>query len=232
MFDVNKFFDAKRVVNEHTTETDAKSQDRDEKYYQKNVASEVFPESDTNNTQLVPLFAQPLLMTRLAKKYIDSMEDVVKYESENQQQNLTIHSGRNCYQSNEDLHVRHEAVRILNNKIEEIIRENFGLDVEIKDSWLNVNSQGGFNYEHTHAGIISGCFYVHVPEGSGDIVFHNPAIRAEVAPAIQQYNERYMMVTPESGDLLIFPPWVTHHVEPNPTPINRISISFNAFLKK
>lgn len=232
MFDVNKFFDAKRVVNEYTKETNAVSPDRNEKYYQKNISDEAFPESDTNNTQIVPLFAQPLLMTRLAKKYIDSMERVVEYESKNQNENVTIHSGRNCYQSNEDLHVRHVEVQTLCNKIEEIIKEHFGLIVEIKDSWLNVNSQGGFNYEHSHSGIVSGCFYVYVPDNSGDVVFHNPAIRAESAPVIQQYNERYMMVTPESGDLLIFPPWMTHHVEPNQTPINRISISFNAFLKR
>lgn len=220
MFDVNEFFDAKRVVNQYTTED-------------KNVnpVSDVFPEPDTNNTEIVPLFAQPLLMTKLAQRYVDMMETVVESESKNQHQTLNLHSGRNCYQSDEDLHIRHDNIKTLMSKVEEIIKEHFGLDVEVKDSWINVNGPGGFNYEHTHAGIISGCFYVHVPEGSGDIVFHNPAIRAEHAPVIQQYNERYMYVTPESGDLLVFPPWVTHHVEPNPTSINRISISFNAFLK-
>lgn len=232
MFDVNKFFDAKRVVNEYTRETDAKGQDRDEKYYGKSVASDVFPEPDTTNTQIVPLFASPLLMTRLHQKFVDAMESVVKNESENQQQNLMIHSGRNCYQSNEDLHLRHDNVKILCQKIEEVIKENFGLDAEIKDSWLNVNNPGGFNYEHNHAGIISGCFYVHVPENSGDIVFHNPAVRSECVPVVERYNERYMYVTPESGDLLIFPPWLTHHVEPNMSQQNRITVSFNAFVKK
>ncbi len=231
MFDANSFFDAKRVVNVYTNDTGAVSSDRNEKYHQTSVVSDVFPELDTNDTRIVPLFVSPLLMTRLHQKFVDAMEPVVKGESENQQHNLMIHSGRNCYQSNEDLYLRHENVKMLCEKIEGIIRENFGLDTGIKDCWLNVNNPGGFNYEHNHAGVISGCFYVHVPDNSGDIVFHNPAIRAETVPVIERYNERYMYVTPESGDLLIFPPWLTHHVEPNMSPQNRITISFNAFIK-
>lgn len=230
MFDADSFFDAKRVVDQHTVKTDAKGIDH-ERYHDKSVSSDFFPVPETQNTQTIPLFVTPLLTTNLHSKYIDMMGTVVQQESENRQENVKIHSGRGCYQSDEDLHIRHENVKILVDLVEKIVKENFNLDVEVKDCWLNVNHPGGYNYEHTHDGIIAGCFYLQVPQQSGNIIFHNPAVRAEHLPMIYQYNERYMVVTPEEGDLILFPSWLTHHVEPNLSQDNRISISFNAFLK-
>jgi len=230
MFNADEFFNAKRVVNEHTVETNKKSPDFNPKYTEQ--PKEQFPETETMDTEIVPLFPSYLLMSKLNSKYVKMMEPVVENESANQQQNMLIHSGRFCYQSNEDLHVRYENVKQVCVAVEALIKEKYNLNVEIKDSWLNVNGINGFNYEHNHSGIISGCFYVHVPEDSNsDIVFHNPAIRSESCPVINKFNERYMMVTPESGDLILFPSWLTHHVEPNKSQQNRITIGFNAFLK-
>src|SRR6185312_3214586 len=42
-------------------------------------------------------------------------------------------------------------------------------------SWVNMHDKGGFNFPHMHEGcLISGCFYLRVPEGSGGLMFRDP----------------------------------------------------------
>ena len=48
--------------------------------------------------------------------------------------------------------------------------------------------------------------------------------------AIEDYNEcnsAVWNINPSENDLLLFPGWLSHRVEPNLTKKNRISISFN-----
>lgn len=221
MFNADRFFDARRVINEHTVETNKTSQDRNEKYY-----GEVGTQAQQ---QIVPLFPSFLLVSAIPDA-VQPLTEAVAGESQSQDTNAELHSGRNAYQSDNDLHKRYEVVQKLMHAIEGEIKKAFNLNVTMTDSWLNVNLPGGFNYEHTHGGHISGCYYVHVPPESGDIVLTNPAVRGENIPVIPKYHEKFQFITPETGDLLVFPSWVTHRVEPNKSGQNRISIAFNGFI--
>jgi len=43
-------------------------------------------------------------------------------------------------------------------------------------SWVNLHDRGGFNFLHLHeASLLSGSFYLKVPQGSGDLVFRDPS---------------------------------------------------------
>jgi hypothetical protein len=91
----------------------------------------------------------------------------------------------------------------------------------IKKMWVNISSFGNYNIIHTHnsnnkPSLLSGVLYLKIPKNSGFITFYNPL-------DINSH-EKYF---PKVGDLLIFPQYLPHSVEPNLSKEDRISIAFN-----
>lgn len=104
----------------------------------------------------------------------------------------------------------------------------------VSQAWININRRGDYNVVHTHPGaFFSGCFYVKVPENSGRIKFATPisehcwAISQNQVEERNGYNASTMTVTPQENMLLIFPPWLPHHVIGSNSDESRISIAFN-----
>ncbi len=100
------------------------------------------------------------------------------------------------------------------------------------EGWANVNRYAAFNKVHNHGGShLSGCYYVAVPPKSGGIVFRDPreVCHMMILPYVNQ-NDRnlFFKVAPQPGDLLVFPSWLLHEVEPNMTHEERVSVAFNA----
>lgn len=98
-------------------------------------------------------------------------------------------------------------------------------------SWINLHDRGGFNFLHVHEGsLLSGCFYLSVPAGSGKLVFRDPrpgVIHGVLKGAVPNgYSD--IRLAPETGLLVLFPCWMEHFVEPHDSDEPRISISFNA----
>lgn len=98
-------------------------------------------------------------------------------------------------------------------------------------SWINLHDRGGFNFLHVHEGcLLSGCFYLKVPSGSGKLVFRDPrpgVIHGYVKGAVPNgYSD--IQLAPDAGLLVLFPCWMEHFVEPHDSDEPRISISFNA----
>jgi len=104
---------------------------------------------------------------------------------------------------------------------------------EITGLWVNVAAPGGAVRMHNHPNnFLSGVYYVQVQEGADSISFHDPRPQAAVVrPPVTEltaYNADQMVVRVEEGDLLVFPSWLSHSVDPNRSDRVRISASFNA----
>lgn len=98
-------------------------------------------------------------------------------------------------------------------------------------SWVNLHDRGGFNFLHVHEGcLLSGSFYLQVPEGSGPFVFRDPrpgVVHGYVKGAVPNgYGD--IRLAPEPGLLVLFPCWMEHFVEPHESDEPRIAIAFNA----
>ena len=107
---------------------------------------------------------------------------------------------------------------------------------KVKDfySWININQYKDYNSTHAHPdGIVSGVYYVKVPENSGQIRLIHPAqqvMESYWSPYYDNYNKynsSSWVFPPEENKLLLFPSWLLHYVEPNLSNEERISISFN-----
>ena len=102
----------------------------------------------------------------------------------------------------------------------------------IRSMWGNVNPKGGYNFTHVHpTGWLSAVYYVSLPQGCPGITFEDP--RPAKLMDFQQsclVDTNHFTHTPKVGELVLFPSWLPHFVDPNPTDENRISISFNVEL--
>jgi uncharacterized protein (TIGR02466 family) len=125
------------------------------------------------------------------------------------------------------------------------IAEVFGYRGQIQlaiTAWSVINGPGAYNVPHNHAAnLLSGALYVTIPPGmqGGAIVFQDPRLNlnAHDTEGMRKLGIRppwattSINVPPVSGEILIFPSWLIHFVEPfqadDPDAL-RIVISFNA----
>lgn len=113
---------------------------------------------------------------------------------------------------------------------------SLGLDVDsyslrVDDFWLNVYGRGHAQEVHTHGNsVISGIYFVKVPPGCGDTIFHAPMGDAMLDPPraeINPLNSSAAPWTPRAGQLLLFRGWLKHSVQANTGDEERITIAFN-----
>jgi len=148
-------------------------------------------------------------------------------------------SNKNCFRSahmyGEELNWLRDAIKIFVEEISNFYKdhdESFNalisqdeqkLDFSI---WTNVNEPGSINELHTHKGVSFACTYNLQTEGTGNLVFRNPANLLndcnQKSPFIRNYK-----IEPKDGDLLIWPAWVPHYVEENKSNKQRINIATN-----
>jgi len=99
--------------------------------------------------------------------------------------------------------------------------------------WVNVLSQGGSHTSHLHTNaVLSGTYYVTVPEGSAPIVFEDPRHALMMAAPPRKTSaprkvQTYVSEKARPGTLLLWESWLRHEVPLNRAERERISVSFN-----
>ena len=107
--------------------------------------------------------------------------------------------------------------------------------VKLSNLWININGYKDYNRRHNHPeSIISGVFYVKVPDKSSKLRFFHPSVNLMVRDwglnvdfKCNKYTSSIWEIFPEDGKLLLFPSWLDHEVDQNLSQEKRISISFN-----
>ena len=115
-----------------------------------------------------------------------------------------------------------------------------GLNVVIVNMWANINKHQEFNTTHLHPDSDwSFVYYVKGPKNSGNLVFCDPRVRRVMNvhdDILKDYSNESQhstfRISPLDGRLVIFPSYLEHYVEPNPTHESRISISGNIRMRE
>ena len=113
----------------------------------------------------------------------------------------------------------------------------FAYDVsqaEINECWVNVYESGHAQEIHLHKNsVVSGIYYLKVPEGSGPTMFYSPQSDVMLEPrpgAGNQYNATVSAVPPVEGRLVVFKSSLRHAVMPGLFEGDRITLAFNAMI--
>jgi len=110
---------------------------------------------------------------------------------------------------------------------------DLGRKPKLDSLWVNLLKAGGHHSAHIHPhSILSGTFYIEVPEGSGPIRFEDPRLPMMMASPVRRDDSPeelrpFVAVQPRSGLLLMWESWLRHEVLPGSAKTDRLSISFN-----
>jgi len=108
-----------------------------------------------------------------------------------------------------------------------------GKKLKLDNIWVNVLEPGGSHSGHIHPHcVLSGTYYVRVPDGASSLKFEDPRLSMMMAaPSPREdaddEHKRFIYVAPKAGDLLLWESWLRHEVPPNRATSSRVSVSFN-----
>ena len=112
---------------------------------------------------------------------------------------------------------------------------NKKIDLIITKSWTSITQKFGFNTPHHHNdNTVVGVYYLKTFNQCGDLLLHDPR---GATSFIEQYElntsgylvsgRSYYRITPRVGNLILFPAYIVHSVEPNMSDETRISLAIN-----
>lgn len=130
-----------------------------------------------------------------------------------------------------------EIQKVFLNEVELYLKEltNKKIDLRMSKSWTTYTEQYGFNSPHEHFGNIAlGVYYIKTFDKCGDLLLHDPRGANGFVPQYEVNTQgalvsgrNYIRITPKTGDLVIFPAYIIHSVEPNMSEVSRISLAMN-----
>lgn len=197
---------------------------------------------------LTPVFSSFFYKKNFSNKVLDrSLFEKTAYDCEQQSEGMQISNMGGYHSPNfmgfGDDPMRSKLLDVINKEVEKCAIE-FGLKLEgkkikVSNFWLNINRKKDHNKMHTHLGsIFSGVFYIKVPDNCGRLVLEDPNTQLmqtflhywHLGYEFNEYTSMVWNISPDPGDLVIFPSWMSHYVEPNMSDEDRISLSFNTVL--
>jgi uncharacterized protein (TIGR02466 family) len=176
------------------------------------------------------LFSENILDIEYNNILIKKTYDLMKLNGEND-----IASVRLGWQSDYDIYNNkefHPLCDYILTKLSSNLLLGKTIKPYISSMWLNVHEQYGFNHVHIHPGAwYSGVYYLNCTNKTGNISFTDPRPGAEnnFYHTSIDCNTTYT-IKPITGDLILFPSWLPHFVEPNLDVENRVSVAFNVAL--
>tara|TARA_B100000700_G_C15032696_1_gene851314 strand:- start:638 stop:1204 length:567 start_codon:yes stop_codon:yes gene_type:complete len=174
------------------------------------------------------LFSSKVWSTKLNIEKEGLISRIKEFADENPSQRFSNVNGYQGHRFDDE-----ELVNGIKNNVPETDEDLGELYVH---TWVNINPKDAYNMRHTHTNglvLLSGVYYVKVPENSGSIVFHDPRGPILHSMADQRYYNQasYSAIIPEEDKIFYFPSWLEHEVDVNNSDEERISISFNIIRK-
>lgn len=183
-----------------------------------------------------PIFPQAVLNANLGRDLTDEEILAAKHLS------TSIKESDGNYQSLNrkvlDLPQFYDINRFIQSALKEyvdkVIMPQDGVSFYITQSWLNYTPPGQYHHKHQHPNsILSGVFYFNAELNSDHIQFEQKDYERLylVSKQSNMYNAKTVTVNVKTGDLIIFPSEIPHHVPKTMSQETRVSLAFNTFVK-
>tara|TARA_Y100000004_G_scaffold178137_1_gene220410 strand:+ start:4210 stop:4833 length:624 start_codon:yes stop_codon:yes gene_type:complete len=184
--------------------------------------------------ELIKLFATPVLITKYEgdlTKELKYVETKLRWQANGNNKNFR---SADSYLFKKKIFSKikkfcQESIEIFDNQI-----LNTDQKLVITQTWANKNPKGASHHDHIHPNsVLSGVFYLRLESGMPPIVF-NKTVFSNIKRIVKNYNEHNaetFLLPMVSGELIVFPSYLRHMVPTNKSDKERISISFNTFVK-
>jgi uncharacterized protein (TIGR02466 family) len=116
--------------------------------------------------------------------------------------------------------------------VDEVYLYNEKSNFCITQSWLNKTSHGQHHHKHNHSNsVLSGCLYIKTVDGRDKIEFHKDGYEQIKigSKGYNAFNSNSWWIPIKTGQLIIFPSYLSHTVPVISGEEDRISLAFNAF---
>lgn len=199
---------------------------------------------------LIPLFVsaiyrKPLSITnkvRFNKELVEECYNLQRIDDEGQKWSSRNYlGGYTSYSSYSNMHTWSSSFAMLEKKITPHVYrflEAQGYDTKGKQIcmstfWINIMGHQTTHSWHIHPrSVVSGTYYVQIPKDGVGIKFEDPRMNFMMnclpkKAKLPAELENFVSVKPREGDIVLFESWMRHEVPPNPSQMDRISVSFN-----
>ena len=163
----------------------------------------------------------------------------LQYDTDNFLKNEQNFTYRNTYLLTEYLTKESTVTKAVQSKLDTFIKGIWGqtdANIEITQSWLNINPKGGGHHKHVHPNsIISSTLYLQTNDQCGNFCIERPVWQhtpiRHMATEHNKFTYEYFYFSPKFLDMFIFPSQLTHWVGRNESEENRVSLSLNTFYR-
>tara|TARA_R100000988_G_scaffold96881_1_gene63955 strand:+ start:231 stop:830 length:600 start_codon:yes stop_codon:yes gene_type:complete len=166
-------------------------------------------------------------INKLQKKYLTSLKRKNNVGNE-------ISLDRNVLESKELKVLKNWIVNNINMYFEEIYKPKSKVELYVTQSWCNYTKENQYHHKHRHPNsFISGVYYIDVNEQKDKITFFNDVYKQLNIEASEYnlYNSTSWFFNLKNNSLVLFPSSLEHMVESVTSKTERVSLSFNTFLK-
>ena len=197
----------------------------------KNSVIKIMPEPNVHG-----LFPTPILFAKFHREWTEEEKDFFQNIAKSTTQNTGNLTSADRYVLDHPVmkDVREYYEFYLNYYMEKIYAPKYSVETYITQSWMNYTSTGQFHHKHAHPNSwLSGCIYVNSDREKDRITFYKDGYNRIVLPTenFNPYNSESWWFSVGTGDIVIFPSYLTHMVEQTTSDDTRVSIAINTFLK-
>jgi uncharacterized protein (TIGR02466 family) len=182
------------------------------------------------------LFPTPVLFAKFHRDWTKEEKEFFDETAKN-----TTHNTGNLTSSNRYV-LDHPAMKeirdyyqfYVNYFMEKVYAPKNDVEAYITQSWMNYTKTGQYHHKHAHPNSwISGCIYVSTEREKDRITFYNDKYHRLDLPTenFNTFNSSSWWFSVGTGDIVIFPSYLTHMVEQTTSNDTRVSIAINTFLK-
>ena len=131
-------------------------------------------------------------------------------------------------------HIKKELELRLQHYLDQVLNAEKNTKLYITQSWMNKTLTNEWHHEHTHPNsYVSGVLYLSADKNKDKIFFdsHRPP---PIIPTLKRnnlWNSSAYWLPVETGNLILFPSSLAHRVNNKQGNNERISLSFNTFIK-
>jgi uncharacterized protein (TIGR02466 family) len=158
----------------------------------------------------------------------DTKKNVYKNEGNSTSMNTYVLNNK------ELKNLKNELLKSVENYFVKIIDTDNNINPYITQSWINFTEETEFHHTHEHPNsYLSAVFYINADKEHDKIKFYKTGYQT-ILPSVREYNHYNSLAWSfpvETGDIVIFPSYLSHCVEFKKGKNVRTSLAFNIFIK-